>query len=102
MGISGPPTGAYGWAQFRALGASALDLCLVAAGTLDAFVDMSADAHGVWDYLAASLICAEAGAVVADAFGRDLVVLDHAARRTPIAAATPVLLDALRTVRMAS
>ena len=55
VGISGPPAGAYGWAQFRALGASALDLCLVAAGTLDAYVDMSTDAHGVWDYLAATL-----------------------------------------------
>ena len=83
------PAATYGWAQFRALGASALDLCLVAAGTLDAFVDMSPDAHGVWDYLAATLICAEAGAVVGDALGRDLVVLDHGARRTPIAAATP-------------
>jgi myo-inositol-1(or 4)-monophosphatase len=102
VGISGPPGGAYGWAQFRALGASALDLCLVAAGTLDAFVDMSPDAHGVWDYLAASLICAEAGAVVVDALGRDLAVLDHAARRTPIGAATPALLDALRAVRTAS
>ena len=36
VGISGLPAGDYGWAQFRALGASALDLCLVAAGTLDA------------------------------------------------------------------
>jgi fructose-1,6-bisphosphatase/inositol monophosphatase family enzyme len=102
VGISGAPTGAYGWAQFRALGASALDLCLVADGTLDAFVDMSPDAHGVWDYLAACLVCAEAGAVVADALGRELAVLDHAARRTPVAAATPALLDALRAVRAPS
>ena len=99
VGISGRPDADYGWAQFRALGASALDLCLVAAGTLDAYVDMSPDAHGVWDYLAATLICEEAGASVADAFGRDLVVLDHAARRTPIAAATPALLEHLRGVR---
>jgi fructose-1,6-bisphosphatase/inositol monophosphatase family enzyme len=99
VGISGAPTGGYGWAQFRALGASALDLCLVAAGTLDAYVDMSTDAHGVWDYLAATLVCAEAGAVVVDAAGRELVALDHAARRTPVAAATPALLDALLGVR---
>ena len=77
VGISGPPTGDYGWAQFRALGAAALDLCLVAAGVLDAYVDMSVDAHGVWDYLAGVLICREAGAVVADAGGRDLTVIDH-------------------------
>jgi fructose-1,6-bisphosphatase/inositol monophosphatase family enzyme len=98
VGISGAPIGG-GWAQFRAFGASALDLCLVAAGTLDGFVDMSPDAHGVWDYLAASLICAEAGVRIVDAADRDLVVLDHAARRTPVAAATPELLDALLAIR---
>ena len=86
VGISGTPTGHYGWAQFRALGASALDLCLVAAGTLDAYVDMSRDAHGVWDYLAATLVCREAGAVVVDALGRELVALQHATRRTPAGA----------------
>ena len=32
---------------------------------------------------------------MADAFGRDLVALDHAERRTPVAAATPELLDVL-------
>jgi myo-inositol-1(or 4)-monophosphatase len=99
VGISGRPDGDYGWAQFRALGASALDLCLVASGTLDGFVDMSPDAHGVWDYLGAALICAEAGAPVVDARGRDLVVLEHGARRTPVAAATPELLAALLDVR---
>jgi len=31
--------------------------------------------------------------VAADAEDRDLVCLEHAARRTPIAAATPALLD---------
>ena len=101
VGISGLPGGRYGWAQFRALGASALDLCLVAAGTFDAFVDMSPDAHGVWDYLGGALICQEAGAVVVDALGRELTVLDHEARRTPVAAATPELLDALLSVRRA-
>jgi myo-inositol-1(or 4)-monophosphatase len=99
VAISGLPDDDYGWAQFRSLGASALDLCLVAAGTFDGFVDMSPDAHGVWDYLAAALICSEAGANVVDAHGRDLVVVDHAARRTPVAAATPQLLDALLAVR---
>ena len=102
VGISGAPAGAYGWAQFRALGASALDLCLVAAGALDAYVDMSTDAHGVWDYLAATLICAEAGAVVVDAMGRELAALEHEARRTPVGAATPELLDALLGVRRAT
>jgi fructose-1,6-bisphosphatase/inositol monophosphatase family enzyme len=101
IGISGLPAdgAAWGWWQFRALGAAALDLGLVAGGGLDGWVDMSDEAHGCWDYLAGMLLCTEAGACVADATGRDLVVLDHQARRTPIAAATPALLDALLRLR---
>lgn len=95
VGLSGLPPRPLGWRQFRALGASALDLCAVADGRLDAWVDCSPNAHGVWDYLGALLVCAEAGAPMVDALGRDLVVLDHAARRTPVAAATPDLLAAL-------
>lgn len=99
VAISGLPSHHYGWRQFRALGASALDICAVASGTFDGFVDMSPDAHGVWDYLAAMLVVREAGGVVVDALGRDLVVLDHVARRTPVAATSPVLLDELITHR---
>jgi myo-inositol-1(or 4)-monophosphatase len=99
VGLSGLPAVPLGWRQFRALGAVALDLCAVAEGTLDGYVDCSVDAHGPWDYLGGALVCAEAGAVVADAFGRDLVSFDHAARRTPVAAATRELLDALVTGR---
>lgn len=95
VGLSGLPPADLGWAQFRALGAAALDLCAVADGTLDGYVDCSTDAHGAWDYLGGLLVCREAGAQVVDARGRDLVVLDHAARRTPVAAATPALLDEL-------
>lgn len=45
----------------RRIGSAALDLCMVAAGRLDAFYE-----HGlkVWDYAAGSLIAAEAGARV--------------------------------------
>jgi hypothetical protein len=39
--------------------------------------------------------------VVADAHGRDLVVIDHDARRAPVAAATPELLDELLEGRSA-
>jgi fructose-1,6-bisphosphatase/inositol monophosphatase family enzyme len=99
VGVNGLPPAHYGWAQFRALGAAALDLCAVAAGVLDGYVDADTEAHGVWDYLGGLLICAEAGASVADAGGRDLVVLDHAARRTPIAAATEPLLSELVAAR---
>lgn len=99
VGLNGlPPTPVGSW-QVRMLGAAALDLCAVAAGVLDGYVDCVVEAHGVWDHAGAALICAEAGVPVVDLHGRQLVVLDHAARRTPVAAATPVLLDALLDVR---
>jgi fructose-1,6-bisphosphatase/inositol monophosphatase family enzyme len=94
VGLSGFPPGWLGWKQYRALGAMALDLCAVADGTLDAYIDCSASAHGPWDYLGALLVCREAGVPMADAFGRELVVLAHDARRTPIAGATPELFAA--------
>ena len=51
---------------------------------LDAFIDCTeAPAHGPWDYLGGLLVCQEAGAVVADRYGDDLVVLEHGARRSP-------------------
>ena len=50
---------------------------------------------GSWDYLGGLLVCTEAGAVVGESQGRDLVTLDHAARRTPVAASTPALLESL-------
>lgn len=99
VGISGFPPRPLGWRQFRTLGAAALDLCAVAEGTLDAFVDCSPSSHGSWDYLGGALICAEAGAAVGDALGRDLVTVDHLARRTPVAAATPGLFDQVIAAR---
>jgi len=99
VGLSGWPPRHGGWKQMRALGAAALDLCTVAAGRLDAYVDFSWNAHGPWDYLAGMLICQEAGVPVVDAFGRDLVCLEHDCRRTPVAAATPELLAELVAFR---
>lgn len=100
VGVSGLPTHHYGWAQFRAMGASAPDICNVAGGVTDAFVDMH-DQHGVWDYLASVLIAEEAGCVAGEVFGRDLCVLDHRARRGPVVATTPELLDAILAARRA-
>jgi len=99
VGLSGFPPRWLGWRQFRALGAAALDLCAVACGVLDGYLDCSGDAHGVWDYLGGLLICQEAGAEVADAFGRELVLRTPDEKRTPIAAATPALLDELVEAR---
>lgn len=101
LGLSGRPKQHWGWKQYRSLGSSALDMCLVAKGSLDGFADCSdqdsaaSKGHGPWDYMAAMLVCQEAGASVAEAKGRDLVVLDHNARRHPVAAATPELLAEL-------
>ena len=89
----------YGWRQFRAMGAGALDICEVANGAFQGFVDMN-DAHGVWDYLGGALVVTEAGGVVADCEGRNLVVLDPAARRAPVAAAGPGLLSELLAHRV--
>lgn len=100
VGVSGLPTHDYGWSQFRALGASAPDICNVACGITDAWCDMN-EHHGVWDYLASVLIAEEAGCVVGEIHGRDLCVLDHTARRGPIVAATPELFDALLAERRA-
>jgi myo-inositol-1(or 4)-monophosphatase len=99
VGLSGWPPVHLGWRQFRALGAVALDLCAVASGVLDGVVDCSPDAHGVWDYAGAMLVCREAGAVITDAMDRELLVLDHAARRTPVAAATASLHSELVAAR---
>jgi myo-inositol-1(or 4)-monophosphatase len=84
-GLSGLPSTWLGWNQFRALGACALDLCAVADGVLDAYVDSSRDAHGVWDYAGGMLIVQEAGGFIADAFDRDLITRDPSVRRTPVA-----------------
>lgn len=102
VGVSGYPPRHLGWRQFRALGAAALDLCAVADGTLDAYVDCSSDAHGPWDYLGGLLVCREAGASVGDASGRDLVTRGYGDRRTPCAAATDKLLTQLLAARNAA
>lgn len=102
VGVNGAPPPTNPWAQFRCLGASALDLSIVATGQLGAYVDFDEEAHGVWDYAGALLVCTEVGVHVADAFGRDLVVLDHAARRTPVAATSAATLEALIEFRRAA
>jgi fructose-1,6-bisphosphatase/inositol monophosphatase family enzyme len=100
VGVTGTPPDAAGWWQFRSLGALALDLCAVAEGTLDGYVDcVPSSLHGPWDYLGGALVCAEAGALVADAAGRELSIVDPLVRRTPVAGGTPALFEALLAVR---
>jgi len=92
VALSGYPRHWLGWSQYRSLGAAALDLCAVACGQVDAFIDCASRPLAPWDYLGGVLICTEAGAHVAEAFGANLVVRDHDARRVPIAAGTSDLL----------
>jgi fructose-1,6-bisphosphatase/inositol monophosphatase family enzyme len=99
VALSGYPRQYLGWYQFRALGAAALDLCAVASGVVDAYMDCSWNAHGPWDYLGGMLVCREAGAFIADAHGRELITLEHTDRRTPIAAGTAALLDEVLAAR---
>ena len=97
VGVSGLASFRPQWAQFRALGAAALDICLVAQGVLDGWVDFHS--HGVWDYLASILICQEAGVATSEYLDRELLVTQYDEKRTPIVAATPALLAQLREVR---
>ena len=92
LGLTGYPPHDLGWRQMRSLGAAALDLCAVACGHLDAYIDCSNHAHSPWDYLGGMLVCQEAGASVAEASGIELVTLGWTDRRVPVAAATPELL----------
>lgn len=95
VAVNGQPPGWGGWAQVRTLGAAALELCAVAAGRLDGYIDFSAGGLGSWDYLGGLLVCREVGAGVVDALGRDLVAIDHSARRAPVAAPPQLLKDLL-------
>jgi myo-inositol-1(or 4)-monophosphatase len=99
VGLTGYPPVDFGWRQMRSLGAAALDLCAVACGRFDAYVDCSNHAHSPWDYLGGMLVCQEAGAQVAEAGGRDLVILGWTDRRVPVAAGTPELLDQVLAAR---
>jgi fructose-1,6-bisphosphatase/inositol monophosphatase family enzyme len=95
IGFSGYPPRYLGWSQYRGLGAAALDLCAVAEGVLDGYAVVGGSQLGSWDYLGGMLVCTEAGALVGESEGRELITLEHGDRRTPVAAATPALLEAL-------
>jgi len=92
VGLTDLPPRHLGWRQYRVLGSIALDLCAVAEGMTDAYIDCTPGGHATWDYLGAALVCAEAGAALEDAWGRPLVPGDLTEQRNPVAAATPPLL----------
>lgn len=72
--------------DIRRLGSAALDLCMLAAGEVDAYYE-----HGLnpWDFLAGSLIAAEAGAVVSQP-----LIDVPASEGRPVRAATPAVAQA--------
>jgi myo-inositol-1(or 4)-monophosphatase len=94
IAFGGYPVARFAWKQFRALGCASLALCDVAAGGVDGYLD-SGPYHAPWDYLGGYLACIEAGAVVREVNGDELVTDDPKARRQVAAAATPALADAL-------
>jgi myo-inositol-1(or 4)-monophosphatase len=95
VGISGFPGCHPGWAQFRALGAAALEFCAVADGTLDAYAVVGKSTLFGWDYLAGMLICSEAGAVTMERDGADAVVRDGGTRRPVVGATGQLVADLL-------
>ena len=95
VGLNGLPGRHLGWAQCRALGATALDMCAVAGGQLDAFLDCSGDGLAPWDYLGALLVCQEAGATVLSFDGRPLHDVTPPSRRPIVAAASTALAEDL-------
>jgi fructose-1,6-bisphosphatase/inositol monophosphatase family enzyme len=94
VALAGLPAEKLAWKQFRALGCVSLALCDVAAGGIDGYLD-TASHHAPWDYLGGYLACIEAGAVVREANGDELVTDDPNARRQVVAAGTDALADAL-------
>lgn len=97
VSFSGLPARHLGWAQYRALGAASLEICLVADGSLDAFTVAHHSTLNPWDYLAGILVVEEAGAVAADADGETLVSEANVQRR-PIVAATNELLAFIQSL----
>ncbi|HMK96084.1 MAG TPA: inositol monophosphatase [Acidimicrobiales bacterium] len=99
LACNGYPPSNFGWAQYRAFGSAALELCAVACGALDGFIDFSGLSLAPWDYMGGVLMCKEAGAWAQDAFGRDLEVRVPGHRRAVVAAGGEALLSELLAVR---
>ncbi len=97
VAFSGLPSRHAGWAQFRALGAASLEICLVADGSLDAYSVARYSTLHPWDYLGGLLIAREAGAVVGEYRG-DALITDEAVGRRPYFAATQALLEHIGNV----
>jgi len=79
--VNGFPLSKNWSGQMRALGSAAAELCFIACGRGDAFVDFS-DGLAAWDYFGAALVLQEAGGVVLTEDGHSVFdVLDRKRRR---------------------
>lgn len=88
--------------RVRITGCTALDVCLIASGTLDGFANPNRYRNPLWgekvvDYAAAALVLEEVGGALSDQAGAPLAYpLDLRHRLCLQAAATPALLAELR------
>lgn len=87
--------------QWRSFGSAALELCWVAAGALDGYVDCSSGLSP-WDYLGALLVCREVGVVLADAEGRDLERVEPGERRRVVAGSAAFVAETVEVLRTGS
>ena len=94
VGVNGILPGHQGWAQVRTMGAAALEICLVAEGALDAYLQAGGASIHPWDYLAGLHIAEEAGAHVRSIDSDELTIIADVPRR-PLVAGTEVLADLL-------
>lgn len=92
--LNAAPRGHLGWRQFRVLGAAALDLCAVADGTADGFIDLGGGL-APWDHLGGLLVCLEAGAAIGSVSGGDILDASPERRASPVAGSTAAVRDEL-------
>ncbi|MBS6395783.1 MAG: inositol monophosphatase [Clostridiales bacterium] len=76
-------------ADFRRSASAALDLCYVAAGRVDAYLELTLNP---WDYAAGALILQEAGGKLTDWDGREVTYL----KGSSVLACTPEIYDKMK------
>ncbi len=96
IGLNGYSYKHLGWAQCRSFGSAALELCMVAEGSLDGYVDLSKASLASWDILAGLLICMESGASVMCQDGSSYDANDLEERKKVVVAGTMELARELR------
>ena len=97
IGLNGYSDKHLGWAQCRSFGSAALELCMVAEGSLDGYADLSKASLASWDILGGILICLESGATVICQDGGKYQATDLEVRKKIVAAGTLELAEELRS-----